>query len=119
LGGIYGIATAVDILTERLYRNAAANSNPAVKAFHDKQGQAGFKFLVTAWSVEQTGGPKIYPGRDMTAAHADLKVTDQEFDIVATEISATLNYVGVPEKEHKEFMAIIERYRPLVLGARP
>jgi hemoglobin len=115
LGGIYGIAGAVDILVERLYANAAANSNPAVKAFHDKQGQAGFKFLVTAWSVEQTGGPKIYPGRDMTEAHAHLNVTNHEFDIVATEISATLNHVGVPEKEHKEFMAIIERYRPMVL----
>jgi hypothetical protein len=33
---------------------------------------------------------------------------------VATEIAATLNLAGVPPQEHKEFMDIIESYRPLV-----
>lgn len=70
---------------------------------------------MTAWSVEQTGGPNCYPGRDMTAAHSHLNVTDLEFDIVRTEIAATLNYVGVPKKEHDEFIAIVEGYRPFVL----
>ena len=116
LGGVYGIAGAVDVLVDRLYNNATANSNPAVRAFHDKRGQAGFKFLVTAWSVEQAGGPKCYPGRDMSASHADLKVSEREFDAVALEIAATLSYLGVPEREHKEFMDIIESYRAMVVA---
>ncbi len=116
LGGVYGIAGAVDVLVDRLYNNATANSNPAVRDFHDKRGHAGFKFLVTAWSVEQAGGPKCYPGRDMSAAHADLKVSERDFDVVALEIAATLSYVGVPEREHKEFMDIIESYRAMVVA---
>ena len=115
LGGIYGIAGAVDILTDRLYNNKSANANPEVAAFHAKQGQPGFKFLVTAWSIEQTGGPKMYPGRDMREAHAHLRVTQRDFDIVAGEIVATLNYVGVPLEEHKEFMNIIESFRSMVV----
>ena len=116
LGGTYGIAGAVDVLADRLYDNASANANPHVKAFHDQQGHAGFKFLVTAWSIEQTGGPRCYPGRDMHASHAHLSVTDYEFDIVAGEIAATLYHVGVPQQEHKEFMAIVESYRSMVVG---
>ena len=116
LGGTYGIAGAVDVLANRLYDNVLANTNPYVAAFHAKKGHAGFKFLVTAWSIEQTGGPKCYPGRDMRESHAHLNVTNAEFDIVATEIAATLFHVGVPLKEHREFMAIIESYRSMVIG---
>ncbi len=90
LGGIYGIAGAVDALVDRLYDNVSANNNPHVAAFHAMKGHAGFKFLVTAWSVEKTGGPACYPGREMGPAHEHLSVTDDEFDIVKTEIAATL-----------------------------
>jgi Truncated hemoglobins len=117
LGGIYGIAGAVDVLVDRLYSNASANANPAVDAFHKQQGHAGFKFLVTAWSVETTGGPKCYPGRDMKESHAALNVSQHDFDVVALEIAATLSYLGVPEKEHKEFMDIIESYRSTVVAS--
>ena len=116
LGGIYGIAGAVDVLADRLYDNVSANTNPYVAAFHAKKGHAGFKFLVTAWSIEQTGGPKCYPGRDMRESHAHLFVTEPEFNIVSTEIAATLLHVGVPAREHKEFMDIIESYRSMIVG---
>ncbi len=116
LGGTYGIAGAVDVLVDRLYDNVSANQNPHVNAFHQMKGHAGFKFLVTAWSIEQTGGPRCYPGRDMRESHAHLFVTETEFDIVATEIAATLYHVGVPVQEHREFMAIVESYRSMVVG---
>ena len=116
LGGTYGIAGAVDVLVDRLYDNVSANQNPHVQAFHLEKGHAGFKFLVTAWSIEKTGGPACYPGREMGPAHAHLQVSDAEFDVVATEIAATLYHVGVPAQEHKEFMAIVESYRSEVVG---
>lgn len=117
LGGIYGIAGAVDVLVERLYANASANLNPAVEAFHQQRGHAGFKFLVTAWSIEATGGPTCYPGRDMRESHAHLNVSQHDFDVVALEIAATLSFVGVPTTEHQEFMSIIESYRSMVIAA--
>lgn len=53
----------------------------------------------------------------MTEAHVELKVSQHDFDVVALEIAATLSYVGVPEKEHQEFMDIIESYRSQVVAA--
>ncbi len=118
LGGVYGIAGAVDILVDRLFANAAVNANPAVHAHHgDMSNAAGYKFLVTGWSIEAAGGPKCYPGEDMVKAHDHLAIDQAGFDAVYTEIDATLNFLAVPDAERSEFMAIIESYRPQVVQA--
>jgi hemoglobin len=62
---------------------------------------------VPAWCVEQTGGPKCYPGRDMREAHAHLAVTEREFDVVATEIKTTLYQLKVPAGLFDLFWATI------------
>lgn len=102
-------------LVDRLYTNTSANMNPAVASFHAQQGQAGFKFLVTAWTIEHTGGPACYPGRDMRDAHTHLNISEHDFDVVALEIAATLSYLGAPEQEAREFMELIESYRSQVV----
>ncbi len=116
LGGMYGIAGAVDVLVDRLFANVAVNANPAVHEHHGNPANApGYKFLVTAWSIEAAGGPKCYPGRDMIKTHETLNIDGPGFDAVALEIAATLNFLGVPAAEHTEFMDIIENYRPQVV----
>lgn len=118
LGGVYAIAGAVDVLVDRLFANVAVNENPAVHAHHGVPANAaGYKFLVTAWSIEATGGPACYVGQDMVAAHDELSIDEAGFDAVALEISATLGFLGVPRREHEEFMEIIESYRPQVVQA--
>lgn len=118
LGGVYGIAGAVDVLVDRLFANAAVNSNEAVHAHHgDPANAPGYKFLVTAWSIEAAGGPKCYFGQDMVKAHDTLHIDQHGFDAVKIEIAATLNFLDVPAAEQAEFMAIIESYRPQVVDA--
>ncbi|MDN5860003.1 MAG: group 1 truncated hemoglobin [Pseudonocardia sp.] len=119
LGGTYGIAGAVDILVDRLFASASVNANEAVHAHHGDAGNApGYKFLVTAWTIQATGGPQCYPGQDMTKAHETLSITEENFDAVAMEIGATLNFLNVPQAEHREFMDIIEGYRCEVVTDR-
>lgn len=116
LGGTYGIAGAVDILVDRLFANVAVNANEKVHAHHGNPANApGYKFLVTGWSIEAAGGPKCYPGHDMVAAHEHLGIDTAGFNAVYKEIAATLNFLDVPEREHEEFMALIEKYRPEVI----
>lgn len=118
LGGAYGISGAVDILIDRLFENVKVNANEKVHEHHGNPANApGYKFLVTAWSIEATGGPKCYIGHDMTVAHEHLSIDKDGFDAVYMEIEATLFYLGVPDGEIKEFMAIIESYRNQVVQA--
>ena len=49
----------MDDLVDRLYENDTANQNPAVREFHENYAKAGFKYLVTAWSTENAGGPAV------------------------------------------------------------
>lgn len=115
LGGTYAIAGAVDVLVDRLFENAGVVANPAVAEHHVPANGPGYKFLVTSWSIEAAGGPKCYPGLDMIAAHTTLKIDDDQFTAVFYEIEATLRFLGVPEAETREFMDIIEHYRPEVV----
>ncbi len=118
LGGTYGIAGAVDILVDRLFANVAVNANEAVHAHHgDPANAPGYKFLVTGWSIEAAGGPKCYPGQDMTVAHDTLHIDEAGFNAVAVEIASTLSFLNVPPAEHKEFMDIIDSYRSQVISA--
>ena len=118
LGGTYGIAGAVDILVDRLFANVAVNANEAVHVHHGNPANApGYKFLVTAWSIEAAGGPKCYPGLYMVKAHETLHIDQAGFDAVVTEIAATLSFLNVPAAEHQEFMDVIEGYRPQVITA--
>jgi len=52
----------------------------------------------------------------MVAAHDTLSISEDNFNAVAMEIAATLNFLGVPAAEHTEFMDIIESYRPQVVA---
>ena len=120
LGGTYAIAGAVDVLVDRLFANAEVNANEGVHAHHgDPANAPGYKFLVTAWSIEAAGGPKCYPGLSMVEAHDTLAITNDQFDSVAFEIRGTLKFLGVPTAEQDEFMAIIEHYRPEVTKQEP
>ncbi len=116
LGGAYAIASAVDYLVDRLHTNETLNkANGKVRDFHSSQYKAGYKFMVTAWSIEAAGGPKCYPGRDMFESHKNLGLTDYEFDVTAHEIRNTLYQLGVPRPETEEFMGIIESNRSKVI----
>lgn len=116
LGGCYGIAGAVDILVDRLFQNVKVNANERVHKHHGNPANAaGYKWLVTSWSIEAAGGPKCYIGHDMDTAHEHLAIDKAGFDAVAKEIEATLDFVGVPERELREFMDIIESYRSKVV----
>lgn len=115
LGGLYPIAATVNDIVDRLYVNGTLNANPIIKAIHAKQGQAGFKVMVTNWVVQRVGGPKIYSGETLDKAHAHLNISNREFDVVMNECATTFYKFNVPKKEMDELMAVLESYRTQVV----
>ncbi len=53
------------------------------------------KTHMRAFLAVALGGPEIYGGRDMGAAHAGRGITDEAFDHVVTHLVATLTELGV------------------------
>ena len=115
LGGYNAIAMCSDDLTERLYDNATLNANPAIAEFHHKNDREGFKYILTNWVVQYTGGPKTYHGRPLGEAHKHLGITEREFDIVMNECRTTFYKFNVPHAELEDLMGMLESYRAEVI----
>lgn len=117
IGGYKGIAVAVDDLVDRIYVNETLNKNPALKAVHDLNERSAFKLVLATWVMENTGGPKVYFGRDLPKAHAHLNISNREFDVILHECLETFYKVGVGQKEIDELMAGLEAQRQGVVTA--
>ena len=65
-----------------------------------------------------TGGPPTYEGRDMQCVHANMNISNAEFDAAIGDLKASLDNLKVPTDEQKELLAIVESTRPQVATKR-
>ncbi len=108
LGGVYPIATVVDTFIELLLVNDVLNANPAIKEARDRVPKAGLKYRVTALVCQVSGGPCTYTGRSMKESHAQMYITEREWQAMLADFRRTLNNYQVPEREQQELIAIVE-----------
>jgi hemoglobin len=73
----------------------------------NKDKQFLLEFLCLAF-----GGPSRYLGRDMKTCHTGLGITDDEWDVFARHVIATLDNLEIPERERAEFLAAAESLKP-------
>src|SRR4051812_28534880 len=119
LGGVYSIATVIDDLIDRVMSDPRLNANPLVDTAHHRVPPAGFKYLVTEMVCGAAGGPQKYTGRSMADAHADLKITSEEFEAFLDDLQQTLNAFAVPAEEQAELKAIVHSTRSDIVVDSP
>ena len=119
LGGVYSIATVVDDFIDRVMTDARLNANPRVDEAHHRVSPAGFKYLVTEMVCWATGGPQRYTGRSMLDSHADLAITEQEWQAFCEDFQQTLNKFDVPEAEQNELKAIVASTKADIVRVGP
>jgi hemoglobin len=109
LGGVAGVSKVVDQVF------IMAVEDPKVKLFRDKKPDQkainNLKQSLIEFISSVTGGPLPYKGKDMKAAHAGMKITDDEFNALAAIVEASLKKYAVPEPDIKEFMGLLETTR--------
>jgi len=123
LGGIFAIAAVVDRFSDAIIDNAAVgklSKNPALRQWSVEQPDRlpGLKFMRTLWLANVAGGPYEYtptrPGSTpvgLEEAHRDLRISPDEFDEVAAELSRTLDLFKVPEREKGEVLAAFAAHK--------
>ena len=119
LGGVFAIATVVDDFIDRIMDDARLNANPKVNDAHHKVARAGFKYLVTEQVCEATGGPQHYTGRSMHDSHAELEITELEWQAFLDDFKQTLDKFQVPEAEQTELFAIVDSTKNDIVAFRP
>jgi hemoglobin len=65
-----------------------------------------------------TGGPSNYDGLEMKEAHANMRITNAEFDAAIGDLKASLDKLAVPTEQQKELLSIVESTRPQVASER-
>jgi hemoglobin len=114
IGGEAAITAAVDLFYEKVL---ADDLTRPMFAGLDMQAQIKkqMAFMTVAF-----GGPDMYKGRDLRAAHATLVkekgLTDAHFDAVAGHLKATLIELQVPSNLIDEALSIVAGTRNEVLG---
>jgi hemoglobin len=88
--------------------NETLNANPAIRQARERVPKAGLKFHVTTLVCAVTGGPCKYVGRDMKSAHAQLDITEAEWDAMMADFRKTLDTFKVPSGEQKELITIVD-----------
>ena len=92
IGGGPAVRAAVDDFYTRLL------ADPRLAPFFTGIELRHLKAHQRAFIAAAVGGPEIYRGRDMAAAHAGLAITDADFDAVVAHLVDTLAGLGVPEE---------------------
>ena len=99
LGGYDAIVAAVTDLMPRLYNDSQLWVYWKGKSVDSRRRgeQLLVDFLCSAF-----GGPAYYAGPDMKSSHHGLGITDAEWDLTLRHIGATLDTLGVAEREKNE-----------------
>ena len=101
LGGYNAIVAVVDDFVG----NVAADKR--INKFFAKANIGRLKARLVEQICQGTGGPCIYTGASMKAAHAGMGVRSKDFDALVQDLGKTLNKFKVPKKEQKELVAIL------------
>lgn len=91
IGGPGAVAATVEEFYGRLL------ADPQTAPFFDGIDLGRLKSHQRAFIAAALGGPEIYAGRDMAAAHAGLDISNDDFDAVVGHLVDTLTSLGVPD----------------------
>jgi len=63
-----------------------------------------------------TGGPCLYPGRDMKTVHAEMEINGDIWNAFTGHLNATMDKFKVPDRERNELAAIIASLRSSIVN---
>ena len=132
LGGDQGITKIVDDFLSRAMQDPRVNwnrkgvkqggfslhRNDTVEWKASPDNVAKMKKHMAQFFALATGGPAHYEGKDMGSAHANLHITNAEFDAAVGDLKATLDKFQIANEEQKELLAIVESTRPQIATQR-
>ena len=105
IGGPAAVGAAVDDFYVRVL------GDPELKGFFAGTDLDRLRSHQRAFIAAALGGPELYEGRDLGAAHARLNLEDRHFDAVVGHLAATLASLGVPEETIGEIASALTPLR--------
>ena len=108
-----GGAVTIDRLVEASVENYLADDR--IKAIFDESNMDRVRAEFKVQFCQVAGGPCIYTGHDMTAAHKGLHLTNANFDAVVEDLQAAMNSCDIPFATQNRFLARLAPYQHQVV----
>jgi hemoglobin len=106
LGGHAAIVAVVDDFTANVGADARINK------YFAASDMTRLKAKLVEQIGEATGGPEKYTGKSMKEVHANMGVSDADFNALVEDLVKTLNKFKVPAKEQGELLTILGSLKP-------
>jgi hemoglobin len=132
LGGEVGLKLIVDDYVTRLLADPRVNfqrvgvTQGGFSIHRDRSMQwdasdanvAEMKKHFVQFIAVATGGPSHYDGKDMKSAHANMHISNPEFDAALGDLKMTLDKLQIANQEQKELLSVIETTREQIVEER-
>lgn len=111
-----GGRTAIETVVDRFYECVLADESLA--SFFEDTDIDRLKRHQKMFLRYATGGVETYDGRSMREAHADMGITDEDFDAVADHLDAALLAAGVAPDDRQTVLEVVDGYREEVVAGQ-
>ena len=119
LGGLAPISVVVSDFVDALMPDSMLNANPAIDAARKRVPAPYLKYHVTALVCQATGGPCQYHGRSMKDSHAQLNISESEWNRMVSLFQGVLTKHGVPAREQQELLDIVASTKADIVIVQP
>jgi methyl-accepting chemotaxis protein len=112
IGGIPAIKATVDLFYEKVL------ADPDLAPFFSKTNMTWLKGRQNAFFVQALGGPALYKGKDMKSAHAQMSISQADFNAVAGHLVASLAELNVPQPLIDEVVSAVAPLAPDIVSSQ-
>jgi hemoglobin len=105
LGGQAGITAVVDAFVARVAADDRINS------YFENADLPKLKDRLVEQICQASGGPCKYEGRSMKDVHKSMKITNEAFDALLADLSATLDRFRVTSRDKDQLLALLTPMR--------
>ena len=101
LGGTDGITTLASDLVDLHV------ANPRIAPRYAQSDLAKVKHAAATFFIQASGGPNVYEGKDMLAAHKGMNIDNDEFVAVLDDALEALDKNAIGQREKEEVLAFL------------
>lgn len=113
IGGHATVKAAVEVFYQRVL------ADPLLHPWFADVDLTRLKGHQRAFLAAALGGPEMFSGRELGAAHASLNITGPAFDAVCEHLAITLRDLGIDAAAIEQVTARITAYKPAIVANEP
>jgi hemoglobin len=110
---LFGEKAGIQAIVDDFMRRTLAD--PRVASRFDKIVTPKLKETMFEQMCVATGGPCVYHGRDMKAAHLNMHISNSEYDALTEDLVAALDARHIPKEAQQRFLVLRDRSRSQIV----